>query len=88
MQQQTVEQTVDVLIAQIMETIVEALELSSRSGFLRGFVSAKLFDKLMSCKMLSCGLHRRDNRSQWVSLFLSLSLSRRLGLRDSLLMLV
>ena len=46
-------QTVDVLTIQIMETIVEALELSSRSGFLRGFVSAQLFDKLMSCKMLS-----------------------------------
>ena len=35
---------VDVLIPQIMETIAEAVELSSMSGFLRGFVSAQLVD--------------------------------------------
>ena len=40
MEQQLVEQTVDVVFPQIMEKNVEEVEWSSRSEFLRGFVSA------------------------------------------------
>ena len=45
----TLRAIVDVPDPQIMMTIVEVVELSSRSGFLRGFVNAWLIDNLQSC---------------------------------------